>query len=150
MATKSEITRAYNILATARLTKLNDNDKFLMVRNITYMKPIAKEFEDFMQQTRESLKADNHDEIVEKANRWNATNKGRNINDLTDEERKELFEINKYFADYSNKVEKCILEEGKKESSIIPLKLSDDAVTKLIASNDWTCEQAADVFTLII
>lgn len=150
MATKAEIARAYRTLAAAKLTKLDDEEKFLIVKVIISLKPIAKEFEDFIQQTKESLKENNHEEMLDKANRWNATNKGRNINDLTDEEKKELFEINKYFAEYSNKVEKCILEEGNKDANFTPFKLSNDTATKLIASNDWTCEQAADVFTLMI
>lgn len=150
MATKAEIARAYRTLAAAKLTRLDDNEKFLIVKFIISLKPIAKEYEDFIQQTKESLKADNHEEMLDKANRWNATNKGRNINDLTDEERKELFEINRYFAEYSNKVEKWILEEGDKGVNFAPFKLSNDTATKLIASNDWNCEQAADVFTLLI
>lgn len=150
MATKAEIARAYRTLAAAKLTRLDDEEKFQIVKIIMSLKPIAKEYEDFIQQTKESLKADNHEEMLDKANRWNFTNKGRNINDLTDEEKKELFEINRYFAEYSNKVEKWILKEGDKGVNFAPLKLSNDTATKLIASNDWNCEQAADVFTLLI
>lgn len=150
MSTKAEIARAYRTLAAAKLTRLDDEEKFLIVKIIMSLKPIAKEYEDFIQQTKESLKADNHEEMLDKANRWNFTNKGRNINDLTDEEKKELFEINRYFAEYSNKVEKWILEEGDKGVNFAPFKLSNDTATKLIASNDWNCEQAADVFTLLI
>lgn len=150
MATKAEIARAYRTLAAAKLTRLDDEEKFQIVKIIMSLKPIAKEYEDFIQQTKESLKADNHEEMLDKANRWNFTNKGRNINDLTDEEKKELFEINRYFAEYSNKVEKWILEEGDKGVNFAPFKLSNDTATKLIASNDWNCEQAADVFTLLI
>lgn len=150
MATKAEIARAYRTLAAAKLTRLDDEEKFLIVKIIMSLKPIAKEYEDFIQQTKESLKADNHEEMLDKANRWNFTNKGRNINDLTDEEKKELFEINRYFAEYSNKIEKWILEEGDKGVNFAPFKLSNDTATKLIASNDWNCEQAADVFTLLI
>lgn len=150
MATKAEIARAYRTLAAAKLTRLDDEEKFLIVKFIISLKPIAKEYEDFIQQTKESLKADNHEEMLDKANRWNAINKGRNINDLADEEKKELFEINRYFVEYSNVVEKCILEEGDKGVNFAPFKLSNDTATKLIASNDWTCEQAADVFTLLI
>lgn len=150
MATKAEIARAYRTLAAAKLTRLDDEEKFLIVKFIISLKPIAKEYEDFIQQTKESLKADNHEEMLDKANRWNATNKGRNISDLTDEEKKELFEINRYFAEYSNNVEKWILEEGDKGVNFAPFKLSNDTATKLIASNDWNCEQAADVFTLLI
>ena len=150
MATKAEIARAYRTLAAAKLTRLDDEEKFQIVKIIISLKPIVKEYEDFIQQTKESLKADNHEEMLDKANRWNFTNKGRNINDLTDEEKKELFEINRYFAEYSNKVEKWILEEGDKGVNFTPFKLSNDTATKLIASNDWDCEQAADVFTLLI
>lgn len=150
MATKAEIARAYRTLAAAKLTRLDDEEKFQIVKIIISLKPIVKEYEDFIQQTKESLKADNHEEMLDKANRWNFTNKGRNINDLTDEEKKELFEINRYFAEYSNKVEKWILEEGDKGVNFAPFKLSNDTATKLIASNDWDCEQAADVFTLLI
>ena len=150
MATKAEIARAYRTLAAAKLTRLDDEEKFQIVKIIISLKPIVKEYEDFIQQTKESLKADNHEEMLDKANRWNFTNKGRNINDLTDEEKKELFEINRYFAEYSNKVEKWILEEGDKGVNFAPFKLSNDTATKLIASNDWNCEQAADVFTLLI
>lgn len=150
MATKAEIARAYRTLAAAKLTRLDDEEKFQIVKIIISLKPIVKEYEDFIQQTKESLKADNHEEMLDKANRWNFTNKGRNINDLKDEEKKELFEINRYFAEYSNKVEKWILEEGDKGVNFAPFKLSNDTATKLIASNDWDCEQAADVFTLLI
>ena len=69
MATKAEIARAYRTLAAAKLTRLDDEEKFQIVKIIISLKPIVKEYEDFIQQTKESLKADNHEEMHDKANR---------------------------------------------------------------------------------
>ena len=59
----------------------------------------------------------------------------------TQEQIDELNTINTYFAEYNKRVEACLKEEAEKEVELTFDKLSEEAFSKLVASNDWTCGQ---------
>lgn len=144
MKTK-EMVSAYKILNEAKLTKMDDADKFKVIKALRAMKVIAKDFEDFMDDAKEKLKGENHEEMLSKAQEWNSKHGNSKLGDLSAEEAKELADMEKYFSDYSKKVDGCIAEESEKEAEAEFCKLSEDAFAKLVASNDWTCGQMMQI-----
>lgn len=136
-----EIANSYTVLNEAKLTKMEDADKFKVIKALRAIKTIAKGYEDFTEDAKEKLKGDNHDEMSKRGETWNKENKGKKIGDLTTEQVEELEAINKYFADYNKRIEDCLREEAEKEVELTIDRLSEDAFGKLVASNDWTCGQ---------
>ena len=136
-----EITNIYAVLNEAKLTKMEDADKFKVIKALRAIKPVAKGYEDFVEEAKNKLKADDHDKMTEKAQDWNKDNQGKKVGELTQEEIDELNAINKYFSDYNSRVENCVKEEAEKEVELTFDKLSEEAFSKLVASNDWTCGQ---------
>ena len=136
-----EITNIYAVLNEAKLTKMDDADKFKVIKALRVIKPIAKGYEDFIEEAKNKLKADDHDKMTEKAQAWNNDNQGNKVGELTQEQIDELNTINKYFSDYNSRVEACVKEEAEKEVELTFDKLSEEAFGKLVASNDWTCGQ---------
>ena len=136
-----EITNIFAVLNEAKLTKMEDADKFKVIKALRAIKPIAKGYEDFVEEAKNKLKADDHDKMTEKARAWNKDNQGKKVGELTQEEIDELNAINKYFSDYNSRVENCVKEEAEKEVELTFDKLNEEAFGKLVASNDWTCGQ---------
>ena len=136
-----EITNIYVVLNEAKLTKMDDADKFKVIKILRVIKPVAKGYEDFVEDVKNKLKADDHDKMTEKAQAWNKDNQGKKVNELTQEQIDELNTINTYFAEYNKRVENCLKEESEKEVELTIDKLSEEAFSKLVASNDWTCGQ---------
>ena len=136
-----EITNIYAVLNEAKLTKMEDADKFKVIKALRVIKPVAKGYEDFVEEAKNKLKADDHDKMTEKALAWNKDNQGKKVGELTQVQIDELNTINTYFAEYNNRVETCLKEEAEKEVELTIDKLSEEAFGKLVASNDWTCGQ---------
>ena len=136
-----EITNIYVVLNEAKLTKMDDADKFKVIKVLRVIKPVAKGYEDFVEDVKNKLKGDDHDKMIEKAQAWNKDNQGKKVNELTQEQIDELNAINTYFVEYNKRVESCLKEEAEKEVELTFDKLSEEAFSKLVASNDWTCSQ---------
>lgn len=138
-----KILSVYNLINDAKLTKMDDEDKFRMIKIIRVLKPVATNFEDFKKDASEKLKGENHEEMLEKAQKWQT--EGENTT-LTEAER---IEINKYFTDYNNKIVECLKEESKKENELDYEPLGAGAFGKFVASNDWTLGQIAAIEEVI-
>lgn len=136
-----EITNIYAVLNEAKLTKMEDADKFKVIKALRAIKPIAKGYEDFVEDAKNKLKGEDYDKMSEKAQAWNKDNQGKKVGELTQEEIDNLNTINTYFAEYNKRVENCLKEEAEKEVELTFDKLNEDAFGKLVASNDWTCGQ---------
>lgn len=145
-----EITNIYAVLNEAKLTKMEDADKFKVIKALRVIKPVAKGYEDFVEEAKNKLKADDHDKMTEKAQAWNKDNQGKKVGELTQEQIDELNTINTYFAKYNKRVETCLKEEAEKEVELTFDKLSDEAFGKLVASNDWTCGQILSLSDFIV
>lgn len=141
MKTK-DLVSAYNLLNDAKLTKMEDTDKFKVIKALRAMKKPAKDFEDFRDTTKQKLKDENFDAMDKKAQEWRDNHQGVTISELSPEDLKALNPIEKYFTEYNKKVDECLKEEAEKEVKIkASAKLKEEAFGKLVASNDWTCGQ---------
>lgn len=136
--TTKQIVSAYNLINPAKLSKMDDADKFKTIKAIRVMKPIAETFEGLVKDAREKLKDENHEDMQERANKWNEKHgQTRQRLDIPAEDLKELEVINAYFHEYSVKVDKCIEEEADQEHELSFDKLTEEAFGKFIASNDF-------------
>lgn len=144
------ITNVYAILNEAKLTKMEDADKFKVIKALRVIKPIAKGYEEFAEEAKNKLKGDDYDKMSELAQTWNKANKGKKANELSQDDIDTLNDINSYFADYNKRIEECLKEEAEKEVEVEFEKLSEDAFCKLVSSNDWTCSQILSLSDVIV
>ncbi len=126
-----DIVEVYKALSDAKLSKMEDADKFIVIKAVRAMRPIATEFESFSKEVGEKMRDDRFEEMQKKAQEWQE--KGESVAFTT----KERLEINAYFQNYQKQIEKCIKEESEVEHSLDFTLLSEEAFLKLLASNDF-------------
>lgn len=121
-----ELIQPYKILSsnTTKLTKMDDNDKFIFIKFLREVKPIVDELSDAISVAQDKLKGDNHIEIMDKFYKWDV------IDDAT------KLEVSNYLKKYNEDVEKAVHDIAQ---SGIEIKntLSEDAFDKFMASNDF-------------
>lgn len=137
MKTK-QVVEAYNVLGGAKLTKMEDKDKFTVIKAMRQMKPVATGYEDFVKDAQEKLKDEHFDDMRGKAQKWQEEG---DKTALTVDER---IEVNAYFAAYNKRVNDCLKEEREKEVELGYGRLDEEAFGKLVASNDF------DVNTILL
>ena len=96
-----DIVNAYNVLNAAKLAKMQDTDKFTVIRAMRALKPIQADYEAAVRDAQERLKPEDFDALQKKAADWNATHKDKKLTDLTPEERATLDGINAAYRDYT-------------------------------------------------
>lgn len=145
---------AFNVLNTAKYAKMDDADKIKVWKIARALKPIATKFDEDSKDAAEKLKPEGFDDDLRKAQEYeriakNGNNDYRNIPKPPmgaaeyDEFIKKLKEMNKLVAD-------ALKEFANKEVDIDFEPISEDAFTKLMASNDWTMKQAVMIGELIV
>lgn len=142
--TTEKILSVYNLISDAKLTKMEDCDKFKTIKIIRALKPVVTNFEDFKKVAKDKLKGDNHDYMLEKAQQWQAECEKTTLSES------ERIEINRYFNDYNNKISECLKDEGLKENELDYEPLGAGAFGKFVASNDWTLGEIAAIEEVII
>lgn len=126
-----DIKNAYNLINTAKLTKLSSTDKFKVIKAIRVLKQIAIDFEEFQKDAMERLKGEEHDDIVAKATQWKS--EGENTT-LTTAER---IRVNTYLLKYQKDVDLCISDEANKDNELTYDRLSEEALGQFLDSNDF-------------
>lgn len=116
---------AYRILNNAKLGKMKDEDKFLIVRAMKQLKPIATAYEDFMKDASDRLKLDGIEAIQEKVQR---------SEQLTTDEQS-------VWIKYNTNVAKCVSEELAKDVELSFEQLDEEAMKGLLASNDFNVSE---------
>ena len=121
-----ELIQPYKILSsnTTKLTKMDDNDKFIFIKFLREIKPIVEELTDALSVAQEKLRGDNHEDIMAKFQKWNT---------ISDDDKREVSDyLNKYNKDVENAVHDIAQEDIEIKNT-----LSEDAFDKFIASNDF-------------
>jgi hypothetical protein len=139
----NSIVSVFNLLNSAKINKVNDSGKIKIIKAVRQMKPIANGFDELLNDARERLKGEEHEEMSEKAGRWQM--EGDTV-DLTDEEK---IAINNYFIAYSNRIDECIKEEVDREHELTFTKLTEEEFEGLISSNDWDVKTIMEVQEII-
>lgn len=124
--TTSKIVSAVNVLAgkETRLGKMKDADRFAVVRTLRTAKPVAEAYNKYVEDARERLKPEGFDKMQEKVQKFDT---------LPDEEK---LEVNKFFADYDDAVNRCVADELSVEREVEVFPLSNDGFSKFMASNE--------------
>lgn len=135
----TEIVSVYELLSNAKINKVADSGKIKVIKAVREMKKISTDFNELIEDAREKLKGENHDEIFEKASRWQQ--EGENVN-LTDEEK---IEINSYLVSYGNRIDNCVKEDAEKVHDLEFTKLTDEEFEGLISSNDWDVKTIMEI-----
>lgn len=142
---------AFNVLNTAKYAKMDDADKIKVWKIARALKPIATKFDEDSKDAAEKLKPEGFDDDLRKAQEYERVTKDKDA-DASKLEMgaaeygefiKNLKEMNKLVAD-------ALKEFANKEVDIDFEPISEDAFTKLMASNDWTMEQAVMIGELIV
>ncbi|WP_299230233.1 hypothetical protein [uncultured Bacteroides sp.] len=123
---KFKLAEAYKVLnnSSTKVTKMEENDKFVVIDIIMELKPISEEISEAIDIAREKLKGEHHDEFMAKVPKWE---------ELSDEEK---IEINAYLFKYNKSIEDSIANLVQEEVELTK-KLSKEAFKKFWASNDF-------------
>ena len=142
---------AFNVLNTAKYAKMDDADKIKVWKIARALKPIATKFDEDSKDAAEKLKPEGFDDDLRKAQEYERVTKDKEADASKlemgaaeySEFIKKLKEMNKLVAD-------ALKEFANKEVDIDFEPISEDAFTKLMASNDWTMEQTVMIGELIV
>lgn len=118
-----EISGLFNILSKANLSKMDDADKYIVIKMLRKLRPVAEKYETDKKDAYERLRPDNWEEVSEASNKWREENGSRA---LTEGE-----------VSYILRVNECLADEKEREENIDLPKLSEEAFQKLMAGNEW-------------
>lgn len=130
------IVNLYEVLKSAKLTKMEDADKYAVIKVLRKLRPAAEKFEADKKDASERLKTDELDDAIAKYQQWQS--EGEKCA-FTDEEKRTIVKV---INEYDSKVRECIAEELDVDVEVELPKLSEAAFEKLLASNDWNAEVA--------
>lgn len=137
----SEILNVYQIIGSAKYSKMSDEDKIKAWKIARKLKPVATKFEEDRNDALERLKpSEDFDDKLRKAQEYERLKREQKptIDVMTTADFDAFMaELNKY----NELVTKAVDEFGKKEVEVEFDAMSEDAFGKLIASNDWTMGQ---------
>lgn len=127
------------LLKKAKLTKMDDADKFIVIKAVRAIQKVINEYEELADAAQEKFKGENHEEMVKKAIDWNERHpKGE---DIPADERAEFTKLNGYFANLNRLMNKFRSEEAEKDVTCDYPNLKEEAFANLISSNDFTVEE---------
>lgn len=134
----------FNVLNTAKYGKLDDADKIKVWKIARQMKPIATKFEEETKDAAEKMKpGEEFDEQLQKAQQYEVEIRKPDC----DAEKlpmgaAEYQAFITEFKKYQKLVNDAVMEFADKEVEIDFEPVSEDVFGKLMASNDWTVDQA--------
>lgn len=139
-----QIIEAYATLKNAKLTQMSSEDKFKVIKIMRVLRPIATEWDEFIQTIDDKCKGETHDDIIKDAQQW------QNEGDKTSISLTRRIEINSYLDRYNKERQKMVEEEQNKEIEVIFDKLSEKAFEKFIESNDFDIEKTMVIYDCIV
>lgn len=131
----STIIEVYQLLNTAKLTKMESKEKFQVIKIMRAMKSVAEEWDSFVKTMDEKLKGDNHEEMLAKAQQWQKEGEKTTLS------LDERMAVNEYFSKFNKDRTEMITSEQSKEVNIIFDKLTEEAFERLVDSNDFNVGQ---------
>ena len=130
----NKIIRAYRLLNMERtekkegfkLSALEANDLYIVIRALDALKPVVVRFEDFVKDAQKRLKPEGWDEKVQRYQK------------ASDEEKAE---IDREAMEYANRVNECVSTELEKDKEIEAYeRLGKEAFGKLVQANGHILE----------
>ena len=134
---KIELLGLANILSIAKVSKMDDTDKYAVIKIMRELRPVATEINAAIEIARDKLKGEEHASIVKMEQEWD---------NLSDDERSQ---VKSYYAKYDKEIEASI-RDLLEENFELSVKLSEGAYSKLIASNDFDVATMMKLENLIV
>ena len=146
-----DVLKAYQVISTAKYSKLDDADKIKVWKIARSLKPVAEKFREDSEDAQQKMKPnDDFDEQLMKAQEYE-----REIRKPDCDASKLPMGAAQYqefvdeFKAYQKLVNNAIKDFAEKEVEVSFDPISEDAFGKLMASNDWTLEQVATLGEII-
>lgn len=143
-----EAVKAYRILKSAKLTKMDDADKLKTIKAMRVLRPVSEEYDKDVEEGRKALQDDKFEEMQQKAQKHNEAVQEKKQEGLLG--YSELKELNEYFTSYDKSVRKMLQELDDKELTLTIGRMSEEAFGRLAASNDLTCEELETLFNVLV
>jgi hypothetical protein len=141
--TTEKVLAAFNVLSSAKYSKLDDVDKIKVWKITRKLKPVAEKFDDDSKDAAEKMKpSEDFNERLVKAQEYERTIKQPDFD--ASKLPMGAAEYSKFvdeFKSYQKLVNDTISDFAKKEVEVEIEILSEDAFGKLMASNDWNMAQ---------
>lgn len=124
------------MLKGAKLTKMEDADKFKVIEAMRELRPIAEKYESDEKEAVEKLQDDKFKDMEAKAAKYRqAADKTKVLTET------ELSEMNAYYDKFYKTVSECLSPIKDKEVKLKFNKITKEAFAKFLESNDLTLEQ---------
>ncbi len=149
--TKAEnVAQVYNILNTAKYSKLNDDERIALWKITRALKPVALKLKDDIQDAAQHMKpSDDFDQRLSLARQYEqAQRDGKEFDKLSKEDYDAFIHE---WRDYSKLVDTAVKEFADEEVEIDIEPITEETLSRLMASNDsWTMEKAVIVSDMIM
>ena len=141
--TTEKVLAAFNVLSSAKYSKLDDVDKIKVWKITRKLKPVAEKFDEDSKDAAEKMKpSEDFDERLAKAQEYERTIKQADFDaSKLPMGAAEYGKFIEEFKAYQKLVNDTIRDFAKKEVEVEIETLSEDAFGKLMASNDWNMAQ---------
>lgn len=123
---------AYRILNNAKLSKMDGKEKYLVIRAMKQLKPVATDYDDFLKDAAQRLRPDGYEAIEAKQDK-----------DLTEEEREVVDK-------YNTEISECVREELNKEVELGYKPLTEEAFGRFADSNDISLAELMAVDEVLV
>lgn len=137
---------AYRMLGGAKYGKLSDEDKIKVFKICIALKPTATKYDEASKEAEMKLKPDGYDERLEKAREYDRVRRDKDAD--TSQLAMGPEEFNDFMREvnhYQELVTKAIEDEKNKEVEVEFEPIGEDALLKLMNSNDWTMAEVMAV-----
>lgn len=150
----SQILSAYNVLNSAKLGSMADDDKVKAWKIACTLKPIATKFEEDSKDAADKLKPKDKDfaEKYQKAQEYERMVRIPNVDvDKLPMGPAEYAQfVNEVLIPYNNLVDAALKDFANKEVEVEFEPLSDEAFGKLMIGNDWTMGQSVALSDIVV
>ena len=142
-----KVLAAYRLLGSAKYGKLADEDKIKVLKICIALKPIATKYDEDSKDVAEKLKpSEDYDERLAEAQEYERVSRDK---DADASQLKmgpaEFNEFVKEMNHYQDLISKALKDEMEKEVEVEFEPITEDALLKLMNSNDWTIAGAMAV-----
>lgn len=129
---------AYEALKSLKLSTIDDDMMINIWRNIKTLRKISEEYRKDVEDSRNVINDDEFNIMQQRLHSARIREEKMKNGEytLTDDDRKDVNEINEYFAKYSAKIEKFNKEIDDKEVNLDIIKITDSDFLKILKAND--------------
>lgn len=147
-----KVLAAYNVLAGAKYSKLDDKDKIRIWRISRAMKPFAEKFNDDQKDAWEKMKpSGDFDSRQQRAQEYQAITRQKNFDaSKLPMGPAEYAAFVREFNEYQRLVNESLEKFGKEVVSFEIEPITEDALCKLMDSNEWTMAQVMAVAEIVV